>query len=239
MGTFALNFQSLYEINVTPEAATATWARLAAGITSADPSNNETVDQTNYLDGDGYASSLVIGAQRTIAFSGHRVYGDTAQDYIAGIAEEIGSTRVTEIRVTDAKGRMVSKECTVANIDFGGGDAAAKEDISFEIHLNGKPEVTDATAAAALSVVVAAGVTAGTTIATATAGVGNTLAYRLKAASAGTVYAGSYLESYKAYTSGAEIAASVGQYLQVYAIDANKRVVSFSETLLDSGDFPA
>ena len=57
---FELNYQSLYEINTTPESATATWSRIGAGITSADPSNNESKDQTNYLDGDGYAEYLPL-----------------------------------------------------------------------------------------------------------------------------------------------------------------------------------
>ena len=238
MSNFALNFQDLFEINVTPE-STATWARLAAGIMSADPSNNESVAQDNYLDGEGWGSSEVIGAQKTFAFTGHRVYGDTAQDYIAGIQASLGSGRKTSFRYTDAQGNIVTKDCTIASIDFGGGDAGAKQDISFEIHLNGKPTETPASAAASLSSVVAAGSATGTTKFTATAGASNTLGYRLRAASAGTIYGSQYIDGYVAYTSGANIKASVGQYLQMFEIDANKRVVKFAEAVLASGDIGA
>lgn len=233
---FELNYQSLYEINTTPESGTATWSRIGAGITSADPSNNESKDQTNYLDGDGYAESEIIGAQFTLAFSGHRVHGDEAQDWIASIEHELGDNRKTQFRYTDMKGNQKTGNCTVVDIDFGGGDAASKKEISFGIDINGKPTVTPATAAADLAPVVAAGSVKGTTSFTATPASGNTLAYKLKAATQGTVYGGSYAENYIAYTSGANIAATAGQYLCMYELNAYKHVVKYKEVALAAGD---
>ena len=235
---FVLGFQTLYELDITPEETTPTWARIGSGISSADPSNNDSIDQSNYLDGDGYGSTDVIGAQSTIAFSGHRAVGDSAQDYIESIQTSLGSDRKTTFRQTAPDGTKTQKACTVANIDFGGGDAGAKQDISFEIHLNGKPEITPKTAAAALTATIAAGVTAGTTTFTATHDAGNSLAYRLLSASVGIIYDGQYASGLTAYTSGDEIAASVGQFLDMYELDANGRVAKFKEEELESGDFP-
>jgi len=233
---FELNYQSLYEINTTPELGTATWSRIGAGITSADPSNNESKDQTNYLDGDGYAESEIIGAQFTLAFSGHRVHGDAAQDWIASIEHELGDNRKTQFRYTDMKGNQKTGNCTVVDIDFGGGDAASKKEISFGIDVNGKPTVTPATAATDLAATVAPGKVSGTTSFAASAGVGNSLAYKLKSATQGTVYGGSYAENYIAYTSGEDIAATAGQYLCMYELSPYKRVVKYDEVKLVAGD---
>ena len=237
--SFPLNFQDLWELDITPEESTATYARLAAGISSADPSSNENIDQSQYLDGDGFGSSDVIGAQKTIAFSGHRVVGDTAQDYIKSIEFEIGNSRKSTIRYTDAQGVKVEKGCTIANVDFGGGDAAAKQDISFEIHLNGKPVLTPKAVSAALSAVVAAGSATGTTKFTATPGSGNSLSYKLSAATGGTVYTGQYVSGDVAYTSAANIEAAVGQYLQMFELTAFGRVALFLEEVLESADIGA
>ena len=237
--SFALNYMDLFEIDITPNAASETWARLGSGLSSADPSNNENIDQTAYLDDDGYGTSTVIGAQKIISFSGHRELGDSAQDYIASIQNTLGSSRNTTFRYTDADGSKMSGPCIIANIDIGGGDAGAKKEISFEVHMNGKPTDTPKSAAETLTSTVAAGSVAGTTKFTATAGAGNTLAYKLLPQTAGTVYGSAYIDGYTNYTSAANITASVGQYLQMFEIDANKRIVKFAEKLLDAGDFPS
>lgn len=237
--TFPLNFQNLFEINTTPGATTATWARIASGISSCTPANNENVDQTAYLDGDGFGSSDVIGMQKTYAFSGHRVVGDTAQDYIFNeLQETLGDNRKTQIRHTDANGKIITGDCTVCNIVEGGGDANAKTEISFEVHINGKPEKTPATAAPELTATYAAGATVGTTTATATAGAEDTLAYCLRG-SALAPNGGAYIFGLTSYTSAAEIKASVGQVLNLFELDANGRVVKFAAHELVTADVRA
>lgn len=233
---YVLNYMELHEIDVTPNGASRTWKRLAEGITSADPSNNDNVDQTAYLNGNGYGSSDVIGAQMTIAFSGHRVVGDAAQDYIASVQRTLGNGRKTNYRFTDAQGNQVSGACTIANVDFGGGDANAKTEIAFEIHLNGKPLESPTTEAPALTVTVGKGTASGTTKATATPGAGNSLVYILAAQTFGTAYANQFLNSGIAYTSESDIAATAGQFLTVFEVDANGRVVKYAEQQLETSD---
>lgn len=235
---FALNYQQLLEIDTTPKAASRTYVRLAEGISSVDASFNDVVDQTTYMADEGWASSLVTGKQMILSVSGHRVVGDTAQDYIADLESSMGDDCLSNARIYDAQGNLKTGEVTLANIDFSGGDAGAKTDISFEIHFNGKPTITPKSAADTLSAVVAAGTVAGTTKFTATAGAGNTLAYKLSAQTAGTIYGSQYVSNTIAYTSGSNITASVGQYLQMYELNSYGRVVKYAETLLDAGDFP-
>jgi len=236
--SFELNFQDLYEIDITP-LTTATYVRLAVGISTGEADNNEDLAQDKYLDGDGFGSTDVIGAQHIVSFSGHRVVGNVAQDYIAAMKLELGDARKTHLRYTDAAGNQISGAVTLANIKDGGGDAGAKKDFTFEAHFNGKPTYTAHTAATALAPTVAAGSAAGTTKFTVSAGEGNTLSYKLGAVSLGTVYGGQYVAGDIAYTSGSDIVAAVGQYLQMFEINAYGRVVKYAETLLDSGDFPA
>lgn len=132
----------IFEINITPDEVEPTWARMAAGFSSFEPALNEELDQTHYLDGEGYATSTVMGAQLTLTFSGHRKYGDPAQDFIFSRSLEIGNGRETQFRWTQPNGDVIEGPCTIAEASGPSGDANAKGEISVAIHLNGKPEYT-------------------------------------------------------------------------------------------------
>lgn len=139
---FELMNKHKFEINTTPGAEPGSYARIAAGITSAEPANNEELSQDKYMDGDGYGETDVIGAQTVLSFSGHRNYGDAAQDYIFSKVLELGNSRRTQFRWTEPDGGIFEGDCTIANISQPSGDAGAKGEISFEIHFNGKPDYT-------------------------------------------------------------------------------------------------
>ena len=236
--SFELNFQRLCMLDITPE-TTATYARLGKGIQSLSPASNENIDQSTYLDGDGFGESEVIGAQWIYTGAGHRYVGDDAQDFIFSKQFSLGEARKSNFKEYDSQGNLISGSCTVANVTQGGGDAQAKNEIGFEIHLNGKPAFTPAAVAAALSADITPGSAPGTTKFAATPGDGNTLAYRL-AAAAPVVYANQYvIEDTVEYTSGADIVASVGDVLCMYELNEYGRVVKFASDTLASGDFPA
>ena len=225
-----LNYEELFELNITPSAGVGneTWSRIAAGIMSIDISNNEDVAQDKYLDDEGFGTSTVIGAQYTMTFSGHSIPADAVQNYVSTLEFQLGDARCTDFKRTDSAGNSTSGVVTIANIDMGGGDAGAKEDISFEIHFNGKPVRIGKQGAAALTITVAAGTVTGSTSFTATPTASNTLAYALKGADAGAVYAGEYISGETDYTSGTDIAdVVVDQWLWAYELDENKRVVKF------------
>jgi hypothetical protein len=143
---FAPNYTHLYEIDVTPSAATPTWARVGRGIATIEPDGNEEVDQTGYYDGDGGTSSEVTGGQMILSLTGHRCYGDPFQDYVASLAFIYGQARHTHVRVTNPDGEVVTDDVTLANIKaFGAnGDANNKGDFEVEVHFNGSPTVEQA-----------------------------------------------------------------------------------------------
>ncbi|WP_121605516.1 phage tail tube protein [Virgibacillus sp. Bac332] len=142
---FDLNYKQKFEIQTGGDEETPVYSRLAVGITTAEPDNNEETDQTPYYDGEGFNETDVISAQLVISFSGHRDYEDEAQNYIFDKAIAIGPARRTNFRWTLPDGAMYEGDCTLAAISGPGGDAAAKSDISFEIHFNGQPTYTPPT----------------------------------------------------------------------------------------------
>lgn len=235
MNCFPLNYQTLLEVDTAPE-ATPEYARVAAGVSSFDPANNDSLDQTGYLDGEGYQSTDVVAAQYVLAMSGHRVYGDAAQDFIFSKQFELGCARKTNARQTAPDGSQKTGEITLANLDDGGGEANAKQEIAFEFHFNGKPTITPAITAGALTSIVAAGSVAGSTKFTATPGAGNTLAYKLGAATFGNLKANQYLGGMTPYVSAEDLPAAVGQFLLMLEIDANDRIVLFAEHELTAPD---
>lgn len=232
-----LNFQTLYELDINPS-GTASYKRLGDGLTTATPGNNETVDQKSYLDDDGGQSSEVTGFQYILAFSGDRIPGDDAQDFIFERIFTMGEDRHTNFRATGADGTVISGDVTIANITPPGGDANAVQACGFELHFNGKPTLIAPVAATALSAVVAAGSAPGTTKFTATAGAGNKLAYRLTS-SALTANNRQYVSIFTEYTSAANIPAAAGQYLNMYELDAYNHVVKFLSEVLEAGDIGA
>ncbi|WP_079708086.1 phage tail tube protein [Paraliobacillus ryukyuensis] len=145
MAGFEMMFAHNFQINTTPEGETETLAPLAVGISNVEPANNEELDQTIYLDGDGYGTTDVIGAQMTLAFTGHRYYGDAAQDFIFGTQLELGNGRKTTFEWLEPGGGTFTGNITIANISGPSGDAGAKGEVSFEIHFNGKPTYTPPT----------------------------------------------------------------------------------------------
>lgn len=123
-------------------AGTDIMSAIAKGITNVEPSNNEELSQDKYLDGDGYGETDVIGAQTVLAFTGHRFYGDAAQDYIFSKILDLGASRRTTFEWVEPDGGTFTGACTIANISGPSGSAGAKGEISFEIHFNGKPAYT-------------------------------------------------------------------------------------------------
>jgi chorismate synthase len=153
---FAPNYTNLHELEIPDQG----FVRIGSGITSITPNGNEQTDQTTYYDGDGLASTNVSGGQLVLSFTGNRRYGDAAQDYIAGLQLEYGAARKTRYRHTAPDGQVIlATDATVANISSGGGDASSKGDFSFEIHINGRPELTAGNASTFPEAISAASVT--------------------------------------------------------------------------------
>ena len=141
---YLLNFKNKLEIDTgggktLADVENATWAPLAAGINTITPAAADTTDATAYWDGEGFTDSDVTGKNITFAFSGHRVEGDAAQDYVAAKFLSIGDELRTLARWTAANGDTVTAVATLTSIVPFGGAANAKQTFSFTLALNGKP----------------------------------------------------------------------------------------------------
>ncbi|MDC7224203.1 MAG: hypothetical protein PQJ60_10715 [Spirochaetales bacterium] len=90
-----------------------------------------------------------------------------------------------------------------------------------------------------LSITVAAGTTSGTTTFTATPDGDNTLAYKLTDSDTEDGTTGIVPSGVTAYTSGDEIAATEGQYLNAYELDSDGEIVKFVSYQLESADIAA
>ncbi|MED2978194.1 capsid protein [Bacillus swezeyi] len=141
---FPLQFKNEFSLDVTPDGATQTFERLAAGLKTVEPNNNENIDQTPYYDGNGMADSDVTGGQLVFTCTLDRVNNDPVQDYILSKIFEFGVSRRTTCKWKTPQGELIEGPVTIANIAPPGGDANAKGEWTFEIHFNGKPTVTPA-----------------------------------------------------------------------------------------------
>lgn len=139
---FSPNFTHLYEIDITPNEATPTRARIGAGITKIDPDPSETVSESEYYDGDGVGSADVTGAKWNISLEGERDYNDPFQNWAASLKFSFGQSRRTHAWITSPNGEVIESEVTVANIKPFGGDANAKATFSCNLYFNGLPKAT-------------------------------------------------------------------------------------------------
>lgn len=145
--SFKLNPENKYEIETSgltdPATVTselnASWATLATGFETINPTLKETDDNTQYYDGAGYGSSDITAKTINIAFSGNRIEGDAAQDFVAGKLLSLGDDLKSLIRWTRTDGGIIIFLATLTAIQITGGKASDKQTFSFTAVSNGKP----------------------------------------------------------------------------------------------------
>lgn len=125
-----------------------TYAPLCAGIESISPSVNEQNQQAFYMCGLGGANNEVTGIAPEYAVSGHRVIGDAAQDYIAGLRYKLGQDRKSSLKVEiydhTTLVETITADCTITDIVDFGGNATDLVPFSCTLRVNGIPTVTSA-----------------------------------------------------------------------------------------------
>ena len=143
MSSFLTNYNITAEIGVSLSDSTWTYATLGAGIDNVSEALNEVVQQYQFLNGQGYAENHVTGAAPAWTFSGRRILGDTAQDYIAGLKYEFDDARKSSLKISYTKGDDDYEfvvPVTICNIvDIGGGASTDDSVFSCEIRFDGKP----------------------------------------------------------------------------------------------------
>lgn len=148
---FALNYQHILEVDVTPGAEERTWAWVGPGISTIGNDSSEATSEDSYYDNGGNTKMTVTGVTKKYSVEGHRRIGDPFQDYVASIEDGVGSERETTYRITDPMGRVIEAPCTIADIAASGPNGAANEKTAFKCSIcrDGVPVVvTDAVGAA-------------------------------------------------------------------------------------------
>lgn len=120
-----------------------TYANLEDGIDNIAEALNEVVQQYQFLKDNGFARNHVTGMAPAITFTGRRVLGDTAQDYIFGqkYALDTGRQSSFQLAYTDESNvtHTITVDCTIANMQEWSGAATDDSAISFEIRFDGQP----------------------------------------------------------------------------------------------------
>jgi len=226
MGT-ALNRDTTIEINTNP-GGTASYSRIATGISNKDTNGNEVVSQNTFDDGDGHGSSTVTGKQTIIALTGERRLDDVSQNYIADLIDILGDARLTDIKKWDANGQLVECPITIANIIIEGGASGDAAVFSAELHFNGAPDTTPPVPASALTATIV--LTDGLVTITATPDAGNELRYSVTGAAASTPNA--MTVSLNSRTYKGPFAATAGKYVNVYECKYGTRIIKFKTSVL-------
>ena len=134
---FAPNYAHVIELDITPEAAEPTWANALRGISNCVPTPNETVSEDTYYHNLGNGNDDVTAVKLQIAMTGHRMYGDPVQDYVASLMLETGSKRNTRFRWTQPDGTYIKGQCAIRDlVPAGMGDSDSKGDFSYTISVS-------------------------------------------------------------------------------------------------------
>ena len=151
MGNLLTIYNLEASIGTSKSSETWTYAKLENGLDNVSEALNEVVQQYFFLNDKGFARNHVTGMAPTFTFTGRRVQGDDAQDYIFGNKYKLDTNRVSsfQLKVTDKSGSApkattYTVDCTICNIQEYSGASTDDSAISFELRFNGAP--TTATA---------------------------------------------------------------------------------------------
>lgn len=137
---FAPNYAHLHFIK-DPETNESFY--LGPGISNIEPDNEDETSEDAYYDGGGAQRKDVTGATLADKFTGHRFYGDPAQDYIASKKFEIGSGREVIHTHISPDGSRVEGPATLTDIVDHGGDANGKGTFECVVTYSEKPSLTE------------------------------------------------------------------------------------------------
>ena len=146
MGNLLTIYNLEASIGTSKSAETWTYAKLENGLDNVSEALNEVVQQYFFLNDKGFARNHVTGMAPTFTFTGRRVQGDAAQDYIFSKKYKLDSERSSsfQLKVTDNSGSSpkvttYTVDCTICNIQEFSGASTDDSAISFELRFNGAP----------------------------------------------------------------------------------------------------
>lgn len=145
-GSFLVMYGVEVQINIDPS-GTASYKTIGDGITNLSEALNEVKQQMYYLINAGFGQTEITAMHPAITFTGHRLEGDDAQDFIFGQKFKLGSKRKTDIKVkvfnpedsTDVY-EQYTVGVTMTDLQEYSGATENGSDISFTLEFNGAPE---------------------------------------------------------------------------------------------------
>lgn len=242
MGLFLTNYKLIAEIGISNVGGTWTYAPLANGIDNIAEALNEIVNEYQFLSDQGFGQDHVTGMHPKWTFSGRRILGDKAQDYIAGTKYQLDTGRESSFRISyvdNSSGApvtpLITVPCTLTNIqDLGGGASTDDSIFSVDISFKGKPTLNNVLPLPVLNVVSVAGATSGKTsvYVNPILASGNSYKYQTGATVTLPNYGQEPSGSWTAWNGTDEITATAGNYIAVVEINSAEHAVAGGTALI-------
>lgn len=236
MNLFLTNYNLIAEIGISNVGGTWTYAPLCQGVDNVAEALNEVIQQYQFLCGKGFATNHVTGAAPAWTFSGRRILGDAAQDYIAGLKYSLDSARDSSFRISyvDNSGQtpvtpLVVVPCTLCNIqDIGGGASTDDSIFSVEIRFNGQPTLTNVAPLPALKVVSVAGTSSGQTAiyVNPTLAASDSYKYQVGTSVQLPELGASVSDGWTTWDGSSEITAATGSMIAIVEVNASSEAVA-------------
>lgn len=138
----SLGFQNNYTLLHFIEDDQGRLLYLGQGISEIAPDNEDETDDTGYYNSGGAKPEDIIGTKIGSTVTGHRYYGDAAQDYVASLETKIGAARVSRIVRIMPDGSKIDGPVTIKDIVPTGGEALAKGTFEFAYVYREMPSFT-------------------------------------------------------------------------------------------------
>lgn len=227
MQDIGLNYNSRLEIDITPQGAERTWAKLKKGFRNLAESLNEVLFQASYLGDGGWGSTEVTGGQYIVTLAGVRYYNDTAQDWLFSddVMYKFGAARKTTLRITRQNEAILEWDITLANLMISGGEANQPEAISVVIHANGAPHILTEVYLIPLTVVSVPGAEPGGTsiFVNPLLEDGNSYKYRVGASVGLPAFDAVLTTGWAAWNGASDIMADTGQQIVIAEVDGDNK----------------
>lgn len=230
---FLVNYAVQAQIDITPFGQQPTLAIFGNGFNNLTEALNEVIQQYFFLSRGGFADNFVTGMAPSYTFTGVRIIGDPAQDWMFSTARKFGLmvSRNTTFYLSraNADGTVDQISCpvTLCNITDTGGGTTDGSAVSVEIRFNGAPQITTITPAENISVESVAGTARGDTALTVTpalppAGCKYVYAY---GSVAPTATVGQVLTGWNDYPGNGQFTIPNGNFVVVAAVNYSTSVV--------------
>lgn len=137
-------YSNIFKIGIIGRTSTQTDIVTIAGMESFQPTIDNGVEEFHPMDAQGWISRMITAKGIGISLSGKRVYGDAANDYVAGMMMNSGHSCETVFEWQFASGAKLTGNCIIDLKTPAGGDSVNLDSLEFEILSDGKPTFTPA-----------------------------------------------------------------------------------------------